>query len=167
MRRIGDTPTRRRFYELPIGTRHVLVEWRLFDSFRAARRQFWSTPCLYTFADPSNRQGDYVGKTATGLGLRYPSEPERSRGALVFVAALEPPYLEFAEHMTIFYHCPPVNKRGRGTLPLPHIPILHRFEGVDSWWGCGTTRTIGRCYEGPLFLRPGNIREAGTGRIIA
>lgn len=163
---IGSKPSRKRFYRLPPDTSNVLVEWQRFNSFRSARVEFWFTPCIYVFADRSNRLPAYVGKTTTGLGPRYSRAPETSQGALVFVAPLDPPHLEFVEHMTIFWGCPTANRRGHGTLPGPHIPIFHRFDGVDSWWGSGTTRPFGANYEGPLFLPPGITREVGTGRWI-
>lgn len=167
MTRIGSTPSRKRFYELPPDTSNVLLHWQRFESLPVARSQFWLTSCIYVFADRNNRVGDYVGKTATGLGPRYARPPQKSQGALVFVAPLDVPYLDFVEHMTIFWGGPSDNRRGHGTLPLPHIPILHRFEGVDSLWGCGTTRLFGANYGGPLFLRPGITREAWTERMIA
>ena len=166
MTRIGSTPSRKRFYRLPPDTSTVLLEWQLFNSFRFARNEFWSTLCLYVFADRNNRVADYVGKTATGLGPRYSAAPKTSEGALVFVAPLDLHYLDFVEHMTIFWGGPSLNQRGHGTLPHPYIPILHRFESVESWWGSGTSRKYGTVYDGPLFLRPGITREAWTGRVI-
>jgi hypothetical protein len=164
---IGDTPRRARFHPLPADTKPVLVDWQRFDSLRGARAAFWSTSCLYVFTNLEHI-AQYVGKASTGLGPRYSSAPEKSRGALVFVARIEQPFLEFVEHMTIFYGCPWYNRNGRSTLPLPHVPILHRFDGVESWWGASTlSNCLRRRYDGPLFQRPGITREAGTGRLLA
>ena len=163
---IGDYPPRSRRHQLPQCPEHILVEWYRYALFRAARQHFKRTACLYAFVDPACNLPDYVGKTTTGLGKRYSRAPKASEGQLVFVAPLESPYLELVEHTLIFWDSPVFNRRGSDTLPLPHVPLLHRYDGVESWWGSGHPRTGKRDYEGPLFCRPGVRRGFPWGELL-
>ncbi|HKY34853.1 MAG TPA: hypothetical protein VJN18_02835 [Polyangiaceae bacterium] len=81
----------------------------------------------------------------------------------LFVAPVDASLLAFIEHTIVFWDCPPHNTRLKGTRPWPHIPLVHTFDGVSSWWGCGHAREVGKAYQGPQFCGPGTIREANIG----
>jgi hypothetical protein len=149
----GARPTRRRVHDVPdVANDKVVVEW-YEKTYRAACNWSRWSPILYAFADPGSGLVDYVGITSRGLAVRYGKRPPaRCEGKRIFVAFLDSRWLEFVEHSLIFYGLPMDNERGRATLPLPHIWIVHRFHGAG---------------DGPGFCRPGTLREWGTGRILS
>lgn len=158
---------KRRWYELPrVG--HLEINWELFGSFEEACKRHPTQSCLYTLSRREDRRCLYVGK-ATGLRRRYATAYGALKalmaesGVVLFVAAIEQKRLELLEHTLIFWEYPPYNKRGHHTRPAPHLRILHRFNGVSSWWGGGTPCEEGARYEGPLFCGPGDMRDAATG----
>jgi len=163
-------PPRYRWYDVPEGTQSLAIEWERFSSFGQAAARFRDGSCLYTL-QTADRSSLYVGK-ANGLRRRYASASgalDAALGnstALVFVAAVESSLLDFLEHTIIFWDCPQYNARGIHTRPWPHVPLLHQFDGVSSWWGSGPARETGGIYEGPLFCSPGQVRAADTGVMV-
>lgn len=161
-------PLRERFYEVPPGTKHLVVVWERFRSFDEACARFPVDPCLYTFANPESRASLYVGK-ATCLRRRYAAAFGALRAlmseakALLFVACVEPSHLELVEHTIVFWDCTSYNKRLKYTRPWPEVSLLHRHNGVSSWWGSGNAVETGATYDGPLFCRPGDLRYRDTG----
>ena len=158
---------RYRVYPVPEGTRSVTVAWERFVNFADACERFPEDSCLYSF-QRSDRTSLYVGK-ATGLRKRYAADSGalgallNYSGALLFVAPIVPSLLLLTEHTIIFWDCTSHNKQGQRQRPFPHVTLLHQFNGVTSWWGSGNAREPGATYEGPLFSRPGEIRDAHTG----
>jgi hypothetical protein len=163
-------PIRRSPYELSPVPESLVIEWERFSSFSDACKRFPTESCLYTLARPTDRTALYVGK-ASGLRRRYAAafgalNALMSESAvLFFVAPVDGTQLEFAEHTIIFWDCPVHNTRGVHTRPTPDIPILHRFNGVGSWWGGGLTVERGTTYEGPMFCGPGTMRDRHTGEL--
>lgn len=159
---------RGRRYELSPEPTKLVIEWERFRNFDDACKSFGKRSCLYTLASEKDRKALYVGQ-ASGLARRYSAALGALKALmseaqiLLFVAPLDPTHLDLAEHTIIFGDCTRYNKRGRGTRPWPHVPILHRFNNVGSWWGCGYAVESGMTYEGPLFLRPGDFRDHRTG----
>lgn len=82
---------------------------------------------------------------------------------LLFVAPLDARLLDFTEHTIVFWDDTTHNTRGRRTLPMPYVPILHRFDSVGSWWGSGRPVESGKAYRGPMFCEPGELRDRHTG----
>lgn len=156
---------RRHTYDLPTATTRVVVEWQQFSSFADACKRFKTESCLYTFARKSDRTALYVGK-ATGLRRRYGAALGALKAlmqlaeVLLFVAPLDAKLLDFTEHTIVFWDDTTHNTRGRETLPLPYVPILHRFYPAGS--GSGLVES-GGAYQGPAFCAPGEMRDRHTG----
>jgi hypothetical protein len=151
--KLGACPSRRKFHDVPeVPNKRVLVEW-YENTYRAACEWVRWTPLLYAFADPRSGLVDYVGITLRGLEARHGRwPPARFENKRLFVALPGERWLQYIEHSLIFYSLPVDNERGTGTLPLPHIWIIHRFHGEGP---------------GPGFCPPGTLRQWGTGRILA
>jgi hypothetical protein len=158
----------KRAYEVSPGVKHFVVEWERFRNFEDACKPFGEKSCLYVLATQKDRRALYVGK-ASGLARRYSAALGALKAlmseaqVLLFVAPCDPAHLDVVEHTIIFWDCTSYNKRGTKTRPWPHVPVLHRFNNVGSWWGSGSAVESGAIYEGPLFLRPGDFRDGQTG----
>jgi hypothetical protein len=163
-------PLRERSYGPPPNTKHLVIEWERFRTFDEACARFVVEKCLYTFASGEHRRALYVGK-ATSLRRRYAAAFGALKalmsesGSLLFVAPVDSSYLRLAEHTIVFWDCTLYNERDLGTLPRPYVALLHRHNGVGSWWGSGSAVESGATYDGPLFCGPGSLRDKYTGEL--
>jgi hypothetical protein len=83
----------------------------------------------------------------------------------LFAAGVDASLLTFVEHTILFWDRTHHNTRGLESRPHPHIPLLHQFNGVSSWWGSGHAVERGSTYVGPLFCSPGDWRDRHTGEL--
>ena len=152
---------RQRLYNVPNIPRSLVLDWYRFKGFDDALAGFPSESVLYTLqsAHLDGRTSFYVGK-ATGLRRRYAS----ARGALgalmsqsstvLFVASVQEPLLKLVEHTIIFWDSPTYNARDKSTMPAPRVHLVHRFNGITEY-SAGSDIP----YEGPLFCRPGDLKD--------